>query len=311
MDGSRIRAGVELHDRVMRYAEIDLGDGADAEVRLLRLGACDFDFVAADTLLALTGTSHLDTVATAVREIFDGSEATTLHVAVHPWNSTSFFSPLPEGMPPAERFEQLRQEAAMLSDASIARPVRVKTTPVRIETLAEGRRIHWHHVLRFSESVHARLGHIAGSMAEGKGKVKHEVVDTTSAAAAVIARSRPEDGEDDSFSLAVGVYDGRTEMALCRGETWHFGHYAEADVQNDGAYFVAVLLDRLGVAPGEIGRLFLYGGAKTTEAVAGLEALLGLEAEPLNPLHALRLARSGADDLALAAYVPVLGALLR
>ncbi len=309
MDGSRIRAGIELHGRVMRYAEIDLGSGEDEEPRLRRLGACDFDFVVAETLLALTGPSNLDTVTTAVREIFDGSEAKTLHVVVHPWNSTSFFSPLPEGMPPAERFEQLRQEAAMLSDASIARPVRVKTTPVRIETLAEGRRIHWHHVLRFSESVHARLAHIAASIADDDIEIKHEVADTTGAAAAVLARLLPED--DESLALAVGVYGNRTEVALCRGETWHFGHYAEADVRTDGAYFVAALLDRLDIAPADIGRLFLYGEPAGAEAVAGLEALLGLEAEPLNPLLALDTARSGADPLALAAFVPVLGALLR
>ncbi len=300
-----IRAGIEIHGRVMRYAEIELGDGPG---RLLRLGACDFDFPVAKTLLALTGPTHLETVATAVREIFDGSEARTLHVAVHPWNSTSFFSPLPQGMPPAERFEQLRQEAAMLSDASIARPVRVKTTPVRVETLPDGRQAHWHHVLRFSESVHARLAHIAGSLAEER-EVKHEVADTTGAAAAVLARLPEADAE--AFALAVGAYGDRTEVALCRGATWHFGHYADVRAQTDGAYFVGALLDRLGVTVAEVGRLVLYGEPEGRDAASGLEALFGLEAEPLNPLLALGAARSGADASALSAYVPALGVLLR
>ncbi|MEM1041589.1 MAG: hypothetical protein AAGI91_03075 [Bacteroidota bacterium] len=309
MDGSRTRAGIELLGRVMRYAEVDLGGASGEGRRLRRLGACDFDFGVAETLLALTGPSHLDTVTTAVREIFDGSEAETLQVVVHPWNSTSFFSPLPEGMPPAERFEQLRQEAAMLSDASIARPVRVKTTPVRIETQAEGRRVHWHHVLRFSESIHARLAHIAASVSDAEPAVKHEVADTTGAAAAVLAQIHRE--EDESFVLAVGVYGSRTEFALCRGATWHFGHYAEADLQTDGTYFAAAMLDRLDVRPADVGHLYLYGEPGATSAAASLEALLGLEAAPLNPLLALGQAPGGADPLALAAFVPVLGALLR
>ncbi len=300
-----VRAGIELHGRVMRYAEVALDGGA---ARLLRLGACDFDFAVADALLALAGPGHLDTVSTAVREIFDGSETRQLHVAVHPWNSTSFFAPLPEAMPPAERFEQLRQEAAMLSDASVARPVRVKTTPVRIETLPDGRRAHWHHVLRFSEAVHARLAHVAGSLGDEARTVTHTMADTTEAAAAVLARLQPD--ADAPFALAVGTYGERTEVALCRGATWHAGHYAEADVQDDGPYFVAALLDRLGVSTAEIGRLFLYGEPADAEAAAGLEVLFGLEAEPLNPLHTLSAARSGADALALVAYVPVLGALL-
>ena len=309
----KVRAGIELHDRVMRYAEIALdGDAA----RLLRLGACDFDFAVTDALLALTGSGHLDTVATAVREIFDGSSAARVRVVVHPWNSTSFFSPLPEAMPPAERFEQLRQEAAMLSDASVARPVRVKTTPVRIETLADGRRAHWHHVLRFSESVHARLAHTVGSVGGDEREVTHEVADTTAAAATVLARllADPTDGtpdDDAPFALAVGVYGAHTEVALCRGETWVVGHYAEADVRVDGAYFVAALLDRVGVRAVEVGRLFVYGEPGDAAAAGGLEELLGLPAEPLDPLQVLDSARSGADALALAAYVPVLGALLR
>ena len=307
MDNAKPRAGVEVYGRVMRYAEVR-GGGA-APLHLVRLGACDFDFDVAEALLGLAGPTHLDTVATAVREIFADSAARTLAVAVHPWNCTSFFSPLPAGMPPAERFEQLRQEAAMLSDASVARPVRVKATPVRIETLADGQVAHWHHVLRLSDSVHARFDHVA-TEPEGEGsRWKHDFVDTTAAAAAVVGR-RPE-MDDDAFALAIGVYGSRSEVALCRGATWHYGHHAEAGALEDGAYFVAALLDRLGVDPSDLAHLFLYGDGIDAEAVEGVEALLGLRARPLNPLDMFRPARSGADPLTLASYAPVIGALLR
>ena len=314
MDGTRFRAGIELYGRVMRYAEVELGargDGA-APPRLLRLGACDFDFDVAEALLDLSGPTHLDTVATAIREIFSGSQAEALHVAVHPWWSTSFFSPIPEGTAPADRLEQVRQEAAMLSDAAVSRPVRVRVTPVRIEVRPDGRRSHWHHVLRLPEAVHARLVHVAKPLGGADGEGGHEALDTTGAAAAVMARlaRTPAADTDDAFALAVGVYDGRTEFALTHGEAWYYGHHAEAGI-HDGTYYGAALLDRLGVEPHRVRRLFLYGDAAEAGMVDPLSDFLDVEAEPLNPLRLFRLAPSEASPYALAAYAPCVGALLR
>jgi hypothetical protein len=215
-------------------------------------------------------------------------------------------------MAPSERFEQLRQEAAMLSDASVARPVRVKATPVRIERLPNGRKAHWHHVLRLSDSVHARVNHIAKrpTGATEQGDWPHEFTDTTAAAAAVVAR-RPEMKEGDVLALAVGVYGDRAEYVLCRGTSWQFGHYSEAGALQDGPYFVAALLDRLGAAPSDVERLFLYGSNVEAGRLEGVEQLLGRSAQALNPLDIFGPTRSGADPFTLAAYAPVIGALLR
>ena len=301
----------------MRSAEVETrprtANGSAPSRRLVRLGACDFDFDIAEALLALVGPTHLDTVTTAVREIFEGSKAEVLHAVVHPWNCTSFFSPLPAGMPPSERFEQLRQEAAMLSDASVARPVRVKATPVRIEMMPDGRETHWHHVLRLPDAVHARVEHVARdfSAAAEEGARPHEFVDATGAAAVIAGHLLRGRDDGPAFALALGVYGDRTEYALCRGTTWHFGHHAEAGALEDGAYFGAALLDRLGVTPAEVGHLFLYGDDADPDALSGVEDLLGLDAQPLNPLAVFRHANSGTDPFALSAYAPVIGSLLR
>lgn len=312
MDGTRFRAGIELHGRVMRYAEVDLGArGAGAPPRLLRLGACDFDFDVAEALFDLAGPTHLDTVATAVREIFGGSKAEALFVAVHPWHATSFFSPIPEGTAPASRLEQLKQEAAMLADAAVTRPVRVRATPVRIEAGPDGRRSHWHHVLRLPESIHARLAHVAQPLGGDGHEGTHEFVDATAAAAAVMARLHAPTEEDDPFALALGAYGDRTEFVLCRGTTWYHGHYADVPASTDGAYFSAALLDRFGVAPQRVRRLYLYGDAAEPAMAEVVGDFLGRAVEPLNPLSAFRVAPPDADPLALAAYAPCLGALLR
>lgn len=311
MDGGRFRAGVELCGRTMRYAEIDLGVGGDgaASPRLLRLGACDFEFDVEQAFFELTGPAYVETVATAVREIFAGTRAAALYVAAHPWRCTSFFSPLPEGMSPAARYEQLRQEAALLADASVARPIRIRATPVRIETRPEGWQAHWHHVLRLPENVHARAEHLAAQLGE---RVRAEFADASGAAAALAARVLArEDVAETPLALALGLYDGRAEYALARGDAWrHFGHFADTQIPANGAYFAAALLDRLGVNPADIEHLFVYGDGTAT-GLAEFETLLGLEAEPLNPLPLFRPAGGRADALALAAYAPCVGALLR
>lgn len=322
MDRSRHRAAIELHGRVMRYAEVDLGEqgpGLAPAPRLVRLGACDFEFDVADAVLDLSGPTHLDTVARAVGEIFDGSQAQTLHVAVPPWRAASFFAPLPEGMSPTERFEQLRQEAALLSDASVSRPVRIRATPVRIEALADGSEVYWHHVLRLSEGVHARLAHVAarlgGQSGEAGPEAKHEAEDVVGAAAAVVALLTPaaEEGpaEDEPFTLVMGVYGAHTAFALVRGRAWYFGHHVEAAEADARAYFAAALLDRLGLAPEQVTRFFLFGDGVQPEDAAGVEALLGREAVPLDPLRLFGLGRPGADLLVLSAFAPCVGAALR
>jgi hypothetical protein len=320
--GGGIQAGIELAGRTLRYAEVVRPvrpgfrqDTPASGPRLLRMGACDFEFDVAEAVLDLAGPTFLETIAAAVHEIFENSKAERLCVAVHPWHATSFFAPLPEGMPAAEKFEQLRQEAAMLADARVARPVRVTATPIRTEALDDGRRFHWHHVLRVPESVHARVAHIARKLGEDVG---HAFIDASGAAAAVASGLVPldeqvaeaENPESVPFAIALGVYGARIEVAICRGRTWYFGHWAEAGDVADGAYFGAALLERLSIPISQVGRLFTYGDPPDRRIVAGLESLLRCESRPLDPLGLFRPARSKADPSALAAFAPCIGAAL-
>lgn len=308
MSGGRSRVGIEFQGRTMRYAEVDPGE-AGGPPRLLRLGACDFDFDAEEAFFDVAGLSHVETVATAAAEIFEGTRAGTLYVVVHPWRSTSFFSPLPEGMSPAARYEQLRQEAALLADASVARPIRIRATPVRTEALPGGRQAHWHHVLRLPENVHARAEHIAGRLGE---RVRAEFADAAGAAATLAGHLLARDDVAEApLALTLGLYGGYAEYGLARGEAWrHFGHHAETGTLADGAYFAVALLGRLGVEPPEVEHLLVYGDGAAS-GLAELEALLGLAAEPLDPLPLFRPASGPADARALAAYAPCVGALLR
>src|SRR5690606_19948994 len=163
---------------------------------------------------------------------FRDGGARTLLVVAHPPALVSFFTPLPEGLPAPARYEQLRQEAALLADVSTAQPVRIRAVPVRTEVLPgppdAGRPHRWHH------AVHARLA----LLAKAAGAGTYDLVDATQAAAAVV-RARLEALElpvpRPPFALAVGAYPGHAEFALCRDGAWHHGLHAPGGAPEDAA----------------------------------------------------------------------------
>lgn len=314
----RVRIGLEVAGRTLRYAEVDLGPRPDPyapqrlsldpppppPTRLLRLGACDFEFDVAEALLDPAGPTHLDTVGAALHEVFAESRAGRLHVAVHPWHATSFFAPLPEGMPAAERLEQLRQEAAMLADARAVRSVRVTATAVRKERLRDGRRVLWHHVLRVPEAVHARADHLAERLGSG---AEAAIVDAPGTVAALVARH---DEAARNVALALGAYGARFEVAVVARGAWRFAHWAETTSADDAAYFVAALLRQLRLPLQRVGCLLTYGEAEGHPAVEGVERLLDRPAQPVDPLAPFPRARRPAEPTTLAAFAPCVAAAL-
>jgi len=305
-----------LEGGALRYAEVERT--ADGRTSLRRLGTCDFDFDVGEAVLGVTGPSQLDTVAAALREVFRSGGARTLVVVAHPPALVSFFSPLPEEMPAPARYEQLRQEAALLADVSTAQPVRIRAVPVRMETLPGppergGGPHRWHHVVHVAEPVHARLALLARAVGSGT----YDLVDATQAAAAAVhgllaaGTPAPRGAPGGApFALAVGAYAAHAEFALCHDGAWHHGLHAPGGAPEDAAYFALALLERLGVQPEDVGRLFVYGDADA-DRHAVLAALLDRAPEPLDPLPLFGRRPDGVDPAELAAFAPCLGAVLR
>lgn len=300
-------AAVALHGPALRYAEVEPGPRPHDPGRLRRLGTCDFDFAVDEAVLGLTGPTYLDTVIEAVREIFRGTSARSLLVAVHPPALTGFFAPLPEALGAPERYEQLRQEAALLADVSTAQPVRIRAVPVRTEALA-GEPHRWHHVLHVPEPVHARLSLIAKAL----GVNTYDLVDATHAAASVVrALDANQAAPPPPFTLALGAYAGHTELALVHEGAWHHGHHVPGRAPEDAAYFAAALLDRLGLQPAQVRRVLLYGEEADPARYGLLADLFQTTPTLLDPLAVYGRTPPEASPTLLAAYVPCVGALLR
>ncbi len=317
-DDAPVTAVAALRGRALRYAEVERPNDGSAP-RLRRLGTCDFDVDVEEAVLGNDGAEGLDAVGAALREVFRESAPRVLTIVARPAALVSFFTPLPDGLAAPARYEQLRQEAALLADVTTAQPVRIRAVPVRTEILPLGPR-RWHHVLHVSEPVHARIT----LLARGLGAGTYDLVDATqtvaSVARAVIADARAAGEVADParpYSLVIGSYAGEAEFSLLRDAVddgqpaWHFGLHAAAETPEDAAYFGLTMLDRLSVTPEEVGRLLVYGDRIDPDMRAALGELLGSAALPLDPLPLFGRRPEGVDAAALAAFAPCLGAVVK
>ncbi len=306
-------AVVSLSGQAMRYAEA--ASGADGP-RLLRLGTCDFDADAEAAVFGADDPATLAIVADAVRDVFSGSRARSLVVAVAAPDSTAFFTPLPAGLAAAARDEQIRQETALLADVAPGAPVRVRAVPVRAEAAPAGEpggaRL-WYHVLHVPEAAHARLGRLA----EALGAPAYDLADAGRASAAVVRALWPETaGMSPSVDLVVGAYAQHTEVAVVRGGELVFGHFGPGATPEDTAYYALAALEAAGHDAAAIGRIYATGDAladRTADAptrLAVLADLAGVAALPLNAIGLFGRPVDGATAWELAAFAPVLGAAL-
>lgn len=300
-------AVVGFAGRAMRYAEVETAPGAAP--RLRRLGTADFEADAAAAVFA-DGASGggaadaLDAVCTALAEVFAGIGPHTLVVAAHPTETTGFFTPLPAGLDAHTRDEQLRQEAALLSDVPPAQPVRVRAVAVRAEAADAGGRT-WYHVVHVAEPVHARLA----LLAQATGAHAYDLADTARAASAFL---RPDGGTpaDGGLALAVGLYPAHTEVALVSGGHLVFGYHGAGSTPEDTAYYALAAAERIGATPAHVARVALYGDAVGTDRARLLGEMTGHEATPLDPFAPFGRRPDGLDPAAAAAFAPILGAAL-
>lgn len=301
------RASIDLQGTVLRYAEVER---YGARYRLLRLGSCDFDFDAASELLADEAPPHLDVVADAIADVFEGSSAAHLRVALHPPAGHAFFTPLPADLAPEARRKRLEVEALLLTDAEASHALRLGADSVYHETLDDGRTLEWYHVFAVSARTQERFEHVLRAFP----RAHRRLTTSMSGVAALVAQLetvRPRPDEAPPYSLALGVYDGIVEYTLCQGVRWRFAHYAHASAPSDVVYYATALLARVGLRPRDVGRLLLYGDAPDPALTALLEAVFGREAAPIDPLAVVDLdPGSLAASFDATGYTPAVGAAL-
>ncbi len=301
---AQIRTGIDICDSVLRYAEVEQ---YGSRFRLLRLGSCYFEFDVSREVFSSDAPTYLKTIGEAVHDVFAGSNASSMHVAVHPPDCLSFFSPVAPSDPPFLREERLRREALLLSDGSAS--VRLVSQRLLEDRSSDGEIFEWHHGLAVDERVYERLDRIFEAL-PGHGYSVHL---STQAAALVAGRLLNRQDPVGAFPLAmaVGGYTGHVEYTLLRRGQWFYSHHVPARSSDDAVFFSVALLQRLGYRPADVGRVYVYGNVLNLAESPLMRMLYPTAPEVLNPTQVVAL-----DPASLAAtfdseaYVPCIGVAL-
>lgn len=303
------QAGIELDGTVLRYAEVE---HYATNYRLLRLGSCDFDFDVADQLLHADEPEHLETIASALSDVFRGSLARQFNMVVHPLSCHSFFAPVLAGSPADKLDAHLLHEAELLTAPDTSTALHVTTTALYTQRLSAKRQLEWFHVLVLPDAIQARFAQIAAQLPYPQYRLNL----STAAAAAVVHRIEhktlpPTRRTEKPYTLAIGQYETHLEYTLCCEGQWRHSHHTRSGTALDAAYFAMRFLDHLRISPHQIGRLFIYGKCNSLEEFAPYIDLFGCAAERLNPILAVDLDPASLDDsFAAESYVPCIGVAL-
>jgi len=297
-------AAVAIRGERLWYAEVEQ-NASTRRVRRVAHRALEFD---ASRLLygQDAEAASLDALATVLGEIITATPS--LGIAVHPTDAYSLFVPLEAGLAPEEREQRISQRIALATGEQSVQQFRVIPTPVRTEEDPNQSPFEWVHVLAVPTSADARMTTLLESLP----------VDactwtvTTEAAARALPLLRPDSKqEDSSYMLAVGQYPAHTEFSLVRNQTWHHAQYTEeAEHPENQVYFAVGFLNRLGVSPEAISRVFAYGEAVDPAAATPFEEALGQPPERLDlPPDLAEQTEGGQEESS--AYVPCVGAALK
>lgn len=305
-----VRAAIAIRQEEVRYAELER-DGAGPRLRRADRRVLDFD--AAEAALGThDDPGHLGPLTDAVGDLVGDTDAPTLQVAVHPPQAYSFFVPIPPEASATDRRRQLLRQSALVTGVRSARELALQSTTVRTDQDGDGEAFVWVHVLAVPSVVDDRMRTILDPLPVDD----HTWTATTQAAARVTAVVEGAKGGTAQealrpYTLAVGRYPTHAEFSLLRDREWHHAQYTEeADHAGNQAYFATGFLNRVGVAPDDVGRLVTYGPAPEAAELDPFEAVLHRTPAPIDPGQAL------SEDAALgpedrSAYVPCIGAALR
>ena len=300
---AQARAGISIDGSTLRYAEVE---HYGVHSRLLRLGSCAFDFEVMDQVLQSGGGTHLKTVGEALRDVFSGSVASELHVALPPTACCSFFAPLPRGLSEAEQQRRLRREAALLMERTSAGPFHLRTDVLYEETLHDGSAVAWFHVLALPQAIHARFD----GLLRGLPPKRYRFGLSGQGAAAVAARAEAPRA-DRPLTLAVGWYPTHTEYVLMHEGTWRFSFHTSAGSPADAAYFAVALLQRMERKPDEVERVYIYGVDVEETRFEAFRRVFALAPQRLSPIDAVEIdAGHLSAQFNAEAYAPCVGVAL-
>lgn len=273
-----LKAGVFLHDDVVRYTEITVDDAGRAGLK--RLGSCRFDF---SVVSALTdGNPELvETLREALTDVFEGSAITEVCIALDPSICYTFHTAVEGDATEESMRRQLLAEIALVSDPET--PLHVSSGAIGSTPGSGGGVVSNLQVLAFPDSVRANLDIVLAdipgtrqfySSVQGAGNLLKELLRGNATDAVV---------DPEAFDIAVGQYETYAEYSVCRsGQLLHVQH-VQTTGDEEILYYAANLLRTLGAGEASVNRVYLYGEGLTDESRHAFARVLG-DTQLLDPL---------------------------
>ncbi len=298
---ARARAGIELHDAVLRYAELERRGN---RYHLLRLGSCDFDFNVLSELRAASP-RYLDVVGEALRDVLAGLSADELDVALHPPQGMVAFASLQPVTIEAEALRhRLLAEAAWITGQP-PEALHLHAEPGFRQTLPEEASACWYQVLVLPHPMQQHLERVLQQAPCNQYRIR---LSTAGAAEMLQRLSGAEPEVAPEVALAIGCYEAYTEFTLCRRGAWYLSHFTRGS--EDVAYFCMALLHRLGLSAAMVEHLALYGTHLPISLREELKLLFPVEPLLLNPVALTTLDPEVLNPTEAVAYVPCIGVAL-
>jgi hypothetical protein len=288
------RAAVAFEGSALRYAEVEtVGNHA----RLLRLGACDFEF-APDEMLRAGNAEALAIVREAIGDVFEGSEASGLRVVLPPPGVLTWTAPFPPEQPVTERNARLKLETTLLAGADAAPGLNLTLQPLYRSDAFE-----WVQVVALPRPVQGRMEALGRTLSGGPTRPSLTLLGAARMAAAC--------GSAEGLTVALGLFDARTEYVIVRGGDPVVLSSGKAERGPNALFSLLRLIDRLGAGAEAVQAAFVYGDAASAPDLDALPDVFTTPFAPLNPLRALLVDDpDAADAFEVSAYAPVVGAAL-
>ena len=294
-------AGISFAGEVMRYAEVEHEQHGST---LRRLGSCRFDFKIADCLASDPDSPNFQTLAEAVAEIFSGTPAHLLSVALDPRLCYAFETSIAVDADDASLTSQVLKELALVADDET--PLFVSTGNTGERTLRDGSILSSISVFALPERTRARLKALAESM--GVSLVLSTSVNASSAMIGFL-----EDvfrGTEAGYSILIGDQGEYAEFAICVDGTRTASALAILEDRADGVYALWSFIRRLGLSPANVDTVYMYGEHEHDSPFRDVARQCGATLRLLSPLDVVRLQAGSGGERDLAVYVPCVGAAL-
>lgn len=294
MTDPQARAAIAFEGDTLRYAEVEQ---VGTYARLLRLGACDFEFKPVDALRE-GDAEALAILREAVGDVFEGSTAQGVRIVLPPHSVLTWTAPFPSSQPVNERNARLTLETTLLAGAD-----RGPSMGLTLQPLYSAGGQDWVQVIALSRQTQGRMETIGRAMPNGGMRASLSLLGAARLAAAC--------GSESGITVALGRYAHRTDYSVVRNGNPILIASSKAESIPNAAFTLLRLLDRIGANPTAVESAFVYGDAARPADLDALPHVFANPFEPLNPLRALLVDDpDAADPFDVSAYAPVVGATL-